>query len=655
MPSLHRVSAVAAVVALAAAAVLCDEGVHVGEASGSLLSVPPLCSPRGALWLRAVLVVAAAVAGFRMLTRCLGGEGASIAGLRPCRRSQVQLAAAARSPRRFGEAGEVQRDETAKLDVRGWHFASADEAHDVTHAQHAEALRERLSGPSTGRQIWWNESDHPAVAPGETERRTPRRRYLAFDVRANPNSADLPFRIGAQRAAAAKRSRRGAELGEQARDGALRAASYYASLQCEDGHWAGDYGGPLFLLPGLVVSAYITGALDVVFGVSGSAKRCAAVLYLRHHQQADGGWGTHIESPSTMFGTVVNYVALRLLGVAPDAGAPSRRDATTAPHMALARTFIDEHGGALYTSSWAKLWLAVLGVYAWEGLAPIPPEFWLLPAWFPMHPSRFWCHCRMVYLPMSYLYGTRFVYPDADRDALIAAIRAELYGSMPYADIDWAAHRSSVAVIDDYSPVSPAMRALQCVLSFYEKWAAVVAWSRACPCLSARARGSAFALRYMAAEDECTNYICIGPVNKAMNMLCAWAGANAGEGGGAGATVSAGGEGGSASGPSRGVWTPAFKKHLLRCDDYLWLAEDGLKMQGYNGSQTWDTTFAVQAMVAALHGAENRPGGLDAADAAPVVACVERARRFTLRSQIAGTTQWECEPLRSQWFRCVSR
>ena len=28
--------------------------------------------------------------------------------------------------------------------------------------------------------------------------------------------------------------------------------------------------------------------------------------------------------------------------------------------------------------------------------------------------------------------------------------------------------------------------------------------------------------------------------------------------------------------------------------DYLWVAEDGMKMQGYNGSQCWDTAFAVQ-------------------------------------------------------------
>lgn len=48
------------------------------------------------------------------------------------------------------------------------------------------------------------------------------------------------------------------------------------------------------------------------------------------------------------------------------------------------------------------------GVYGWEGLNPIPPEAWLLPYKYnPVHPGRFWCHCRMVYLPMSYLYGKR--------------------------------------------------------------------------------------------------------------------------------------------------------------------------------------------------------------------------------------------------------
>jgi hypothetical protein len=31
----------------------------------------------------------------------------------------------------------------------------------------------------------------------------------------------------------------------------------------------------------------------------------------------------------------------------------------------------------------------------------------LLPYWVPFHPGRMWCHCRVVYLPMAYLYGTK--------------------------------------------------------------------------------------------------------------------------------------------------------------------------------------------------------------------------------------------------------
>lgn len=41
----------------------------------------------------------------------------------------------------------------------------------------------------------------------------------------------------------------------------------------------------------------------------------------------------------------------------------------------------------------------------------------------------------------------------------------------------------------------------------------------------------------------------------------------------------------------------AFKKHLARLDDYIWLGEDGMKMQSC-GSQTWDCSFGIQALLA---------------------------------------------------------
>ena len=36
-------------------------------------------------------------------------------------------------------------------------------------------------------------------------------------------------------------------------------------------------------------------------------------------------------------------------------------------------------GGATYITSWGKFWLAVLGVYSWDGMNPLTPEMWLLP------------------------------------------------------------------------------------------------------------------------------------------------------------------------------------------------------------------------------------------------------------------------------------
>jgi cycloartenol synthase len=51
---------------------------------------------------------------------------------------------------------------------------------------------------------------------------------------------------------------------------------------------------------------------------------------------------------------------------------------------------------------------------------------WFLPRWSPLHPGKMWCHARMVYLPMCYLYGKRFV-PDVAADPVLSSLRKELY------------------------------------------------------------------------------------------------------------------------------------------------------------------------------------------------------------------------------------
>ena len=44
------------------------------------------------------------------------------------------------------------------------------------------------------------------------------------------------------------------KMPSNAQEAAHAGLLFYRSLQSEDGHWANDYGGPLFLLPGFLHS-----------------------------------------------------------------------------------------------------------------------------------------------------------------------------------------------------------------------------------------------------------------------------------------------------------------------------------------------------------------------------------------------------------------
>ena len=148
----------------------------------------------------------------------------------------------------------------------------------------------------------------------------------------------------------------------------------------------------------------------------------------------------------------------------------------------------------------------------------VPPEMWLLPNWFPFHPGRLWCHCRMVYLPMGYLYGSRFVYPNANNDPLITSLRKELYCEK-YEEINWTTTRHYVAEMDNYSPLPILMKVAQNALAVYENLPLIQPFKRLI-----RKAGLDFCVEYMMAEDLQTNYIDIGPVNKALNMVSAYHG-----------------------------------------------------------------------------------------------------------------------------------
>ncbi|XP_028069193.1 cycloartenol synthase 2-like isoform X6 [Camellia sinensis] len=302
-----------------------------------------------------------------------------------------------------------------------------------------------------------------------------------------------------------------------------------------------------------VISLSIMGALNTILPQEHQLEICR---YLYNHQNSDGGWGLHIEGNSAMFCTALNYVTLRLLGERMNDGDGA---------MEKARKWILDHGGVTHIPSWGKFWFSVLGVYEWSGNNPLPPEIWLLPYFLPIHPGRMWCHCRMVYLPMSYLYGKRFVGPI---NATILSLRRELY-THPYHQIDWNQARYLCAKEDLYYPHPMIQDILWDSLHKIGE-PLLMQW----PFYRLRKKALSMVMEHIHYEDENTQYICLGPVNKVLNMICCWV-----------------------DDPN----SMANQLHLSRIKDYLWVAEDGMKMQvfyqGYNGSQLWDVTFAVQAIL----------------------------------------------------------
>nr|XP_029122909.1 cycloartenol Synthase [Elaeis guineensis] len=323
----------------------------------------------------------------------------------------------------------------------------------------------------------------------------------------------------------------------------------YATLQAHDGHWPNDFSGPMFNLPLWIIGLHVIGALNTVFS---SEHQREILRYMYNHQNEDGGWGLHIEGPSTMLGTSLQYVCLRLLGEEVEGGDGS---------MLKAQKWILDHGGATTTSAWGKFLLSMLGVYEWSGSYPLSPETWLLPYFLPFHPGRMWSACRTAYMAMSYIYGKRFVGPITPT---ILSLRKELY-TTPYDLIDWNQARNQYAKEDSYNR-TPLVQNIVC--SFLHKVVEPIFMSW--PGKKLREKALNTLLQHIHYEDENTQYVCYAAVNKALNMVVCWL---------------------------EGSNSEAYKMHLARADDYIWIAEDGMKIKAVKGSQLWDTAFTVQAII----------------------------------------------------------
>ena len=188
----------------------------------------------------------------------------------------------------------------------------------------------------------------------------------------------------------------------------------------------------------------------------------------------------------------------------------------------------------------------------------------LLPDWVPFAPWRWWIHLRQVFLAMSYTYSTRFTYPPTP---LTLEIREEIY-IKPYAAIHFASHRNSISPRDNYHPKS-----LVLIILF---WLIVNIWQPFLRTARIKKRAEDHTFRLIQYEDANTNYADLAPVNSAMNALACYI--------------------------HDGPRSSSFLLHLDRLRDFIWVNQDGMLCNGTDGVQSWDTSFPIQAVVAAnLH------------------------------------------------------
>lgn len=354
------------------------------------------------------------------------------------------------------------------------------------------------------------------------------------------------------------------EAGIDPRRALERGARALVAKQAADGSWEGEVVWSPMLAAQLVLAHHLMSRPIE------PERRRRILLHFEKTRLPSGTWGLSEWSEPSLFVTTLVYVAARVLGEAPEG-----------PLLGRALELIRREGAASIPS-WGKFWLALLNLYAWEGVNPISPEIWDIPRFLPLHPSRYYCHTRLIYLGMAALYGARFTAP---RTPLVDALRRELYVN-GYEAVDFAAALRSLRPGDLYAPPSAALRASYRVLGWIERVTSPARRQRSLSALRVRIRH----------ELATTDHTSISPVSGLLNILALWS-------------------------ASPGATDEDVEQALLKLDRWIWEDDvNGARVTGAR-STTWDTAFAVQAL----------------AEATPhtgVRAAVERGDRFLDTQQI---------------------
>lgn len=321
-------------------------------------------------------------------------------------------------------------------------------------------------------------------------------------------------------------------------EAAQKGADFLSLLQLPNGIFPCQYKGPMFMTIGYIVAHYYC---SIPISLPYRTEMIRYIVNTAH--PVDGGWGLHSIDKSTCFGTTMNYLCLRLLGLPP-----------THPVCVKARKTLLRLGGATNNPHWGKAWLAVLNLYSWDGVNPAPPETYLTPSWLPLNPGNWWVHTRAIYLPMGYIAANRI---QCKLDGLLTALRSEIY-TKPYDSIDFSKHRNTISGIDLYYPHTKILDIANSILSKYEKYRPNWVLKYV----------SNYIYKLLVKDYKNTEWLSIAPVSFAFSMI--------------------------ATHYHEGPNSQNFTKLFERANDVLFHGPQGMCVMGTNGVQVWDAAFMVQ-------------------------------------------------------------
>lgn len=228
-------------------------------------------------------------------------------------------------------------------------------------------------------------------------------------------------------------------IGNSKKNALTQGESKLLEMQNNDGSWEGEVVWCALLSAQYVLTQYI-------LGITIPKQRKKNILKHFHNTQLETGlWGLHQQGNPILFVTTMVYIASRLSGVKEDD-----------PLLSRARIFIENAGGVTTIPTWGKFWLAMLNLYDWKGVNPIIPEAWLLPEKFPLHPSNFYCHTRMIYIPMAIIYSYRFQVANSPE---LSEIRQEIF-PLGFKNINWKQARNSLHIEDVFITPGRSVKAL---------------------------------------------------------------------------------------------------------------------------------------------------------------------------------------------------